>query len=172
MLAKYFSLSKKSVFLLTLIFVCSCQVIDAKKNDAIQGEMNQFILALLDKNEEYLVEKYLNSSPTFSSNGKFTKEIVYFLYGKDDKSEKKSVLDLFSKDNFKTKIIWQNDKVFTLIVVHETNYDKLDDLGFLQQEWMRKYLACEFISKNEGIVFYQNVCFAETGGPFPIDYDI
>ena len=171
MLAKHFSLNKTFALFLTL-FVCACQATDSKQDSALQGKMDQFVVALLDRNEEYLVEKYLKSSPTFSSNGKFTKEIAYFLYGKDDKSGKKSVLDLFSRDNFKTKIIWQKDNVFTLIVVHEKDYNKLDDLRFLEQEWMKQFLACEFILKDGNIVLYQNVCFAETGGPFPVDYDI
>jgi len=172
MLEKYFSLNKTFAFFLTLFFVHSCQALDSKQNNALQGDMNQFVLAMLDRNEEYLVEEYLKSSPTFSSNEKFTKEIAYFLYGRDAKSGKKSVLDFFSRDNFKTKIIWQKDNVFTLIVVHEKNYNKLDELSFLQQEWMKQFLACEFVLKDEGIVLYQNVCFAETDGPFPVDYEV
>jgi hypothetical protein len=164
--------TKVTTFIFSLFILSGCEAQSASQSVVIQAKVDEFILDLLDRNEEKLVKKYLESSPNFSLNGKLTKDIANFLYNTDSKSGMQSVLNIVSKNNFRAKIIWQKEDKFTVVVIDESKYDKLNELSFLENEWMKQYFACEFILRGDLILLYQNVCFAETDGPFPVDDDV
>lgn len=160
------------LFLLVIWLSEPCYSAVKSHEPVVLREVNEFVLALLGRDEEHVVKEYLRSSPTFSVDGKFTRNISNFLYEQDAGSGKKSILDFVSKVNFRTKLIWQSNRVFTLIITSEEHYGQLNELSFLQNQWMKKYLACEFVLVEERIELFQSVCFAETGGPFSPDYEM
>ncbi|MDH5434805.1 MAG: hypothetical protein OEY19_12750 [Gammaproteobacteria bacterium] len=122
-----------------------------------------FLSILLNKDEKGIIQ-YMGKSDVFLTNGKINEDIMDFLY----KSEQawKSVNDIAAIDKLNFKIIPQESEVVTVIYYPEKFKNKIEDIQFLEKEWMEKYFACEFEEIDGKWTFYQNVCFAETGGPF------
>ena len=171
MLTKYVNFRRTIILFTSLFFVGGCNATDSSEHLLLDEKVDNFIIHLLARDEEYIVKNYLDSSPTFSNNGRLTKAVASFLYESDSSIGKKSIQDVTSKREFSKKIIWQNKQTFTVIVTDKGDFNNLSNLTFLESEWMKKYFACEFVVKDDSILLYQNVCFAETGGPFPRDYD-
>lgn len=172
MLTTYIGFRNVIILATALIFGGGCDSVDMQGEETLDEKVSEFVINLLSRNEVFIVENYLESSPSFSENNHFTKDVAKFLYESNSESGTSSVLDIVTENNFAIKILWQSEIIFTAIVVSRDNFKELNDLNFLQHEWMRKYFACEFIVKDDAVLLYQNVCFAETGGPFPLDDDI
>ena len=157
-----------------LVLVIGAMIIPstAKEPRLILGEeIGRFIKALVEKNETVLVKEYLESSENFTHQGRLNDNIYRFLYYGNTVLKTKPVGEIFSLDDYRVKIIWQNDAIITLLISSANNFPHLEGVGFLEKRWMKDYVACEFIIKDDKLVFYQNVCFAETGGPFHAEYD-
>lgn len=152
-----------------LIFSCSAAVSDSSLD--LDKEIDTFVKVLVEKDEAKLVTDYLTSSASFSKEGKLNSEIYDFLYKADANGKKKSVNEIVSLGDYKTKVIWQKNNVFTLLIAKAIDFKSLETLEFLENSWMINYISCEFVIKSGKLTFYQNVCFAETGGPFPTDVD-
>ena len=157
-------------FSITLPLACSAG--NSASGLKLGYEIDTFVKALIEKNENLLVSDYLESSKSFSTQGKLNTDIYNFLYMSDQKNGTKAVTEIVTINNYKTKVIWQSDDVLTLLITNSNNYSQFNSIKFLENSWMKEYIACEFIVKENKLVFYQNVCFAETGGPFSKDYDI
>jgi hypothetical protein len=168
MLSKIFSIF---LSLLTIVLIFSCNATTSNSKQNLDAKIYTFVKALVEKDEAKLVTYYLASSNTFSKNGKLNPDIYNFLYKSGDNSKQKAVNDIVAINDFKTKIIWQKADVFTLLIAKSKDIEKFESLNFLENYWMISYIACEFIVVDGKLEFYQNVCFAETGGPFPTDYE-
>lgn len=157
-------------FGMTLALTCSGE--KSHPGLKLSYEINTFVKALIEKDESLLVSDYLEKSKSFSTESKLNTDIYNFLYMSDQKNGKKAVTEIVSIINYKTKVVWQSYDVLTLLITNSINYSQFSSVKFLEESWMKEYIACEFIIKENKLVFYQNVCFAETGGPFSKDYDI
>jgi hypothetical protein len=152
--------------------MAACASDETSLNESLEEEIHVFVEALLNKKEDKLVVEYLDNSKSFTNEGKLNSDIYSFLYNSNRSIGKKSVLDIASSVDYKFKVIWQSESIFTLLITKSKYYSGFDNVEFLENKWMDEYIACEFILKDSRILLYQNVCFAETGGPFPVDYDI
>lgn len=153
----------------TFISACS-SAYTGEKNDG-EVDLSEFITALISKDQEKISEKYLNNSRSFTQHGRLNDEIFDFLYIPDEAANKKSINQIIKHNNYSLKIIWQNSSVFTVLLTSLENERNLSDIEFLKSQWMVGYIACEFEQKDGKLYLYQNVCFAETDGPFPQPYE-
>lgn len=131
--------------------------------------IKEFVLEIIGKNEKIIVEKYLHNSKSFTKDGKINPDISKFLFGKNN-SHSNGILSIVSKENFTIKSISQGNNIYTVLVTNKQHSGDLENISFLQNHWMLDYFACEVEIKSDQISLYQNVCFAETDGPFPIDH--
>ena len=170
MLDATFKYLGKTIVLITCIFHVACT---ANGNAVDELKVEEFLTYLLGQNEEVLVEKYADNSPSFSVDDKLNEEISNFLYEpRSENSQDKSVLQLTIGGRPLFKIVPQDHGVLTILFFNAGDEHNLEKLAFLQNEWMKRYFACEFEVVDGELHFYQNICFAETDGPFPPDFDI
>lgn len=156
-----------AIFMLMLIS-SSCSLAD--ESDAyLKGKARDFLTALLSIDEETLATKYASNSKSFTKEGKLNREIYSFLY--DDKDgEYLPVTKIVSSSDAYIKVIPQGQERYIALFMREKLRENASSISFLENEWMKKYFACEFELANGELTFYQNICFAESGGPFPPDY--
>ena len=155
---------------LTLFFVFSCSsVADQKK--VVEKKSVEFLSSLLLKDEKVLASKYATGSRTFTQDNKLNPEIFSFLYGEklDGFFNVTSIVDT---GDLHIEVVPQRDERYIVLFTKLKYKDDISNMSFLENQWMKKYFACEFELINDELVFYSNICFAETGGPFPSDYGI
>ena len=163
--------------LMSLPIICVGFGLPDEKNHAFSDESvigdvrkaRVFLEHLLARDEESIV-KYLGKSRAFHSGDKLNQEIYDFLYRRKMGEEWKSVLEIASLGSLGIKIVPQGSNVITVLYFPTRFQTEIEDERFLVNEWMKKYFACEFEAVGDGWEFYQNVCFAETDGPFPPEY--
>lgn len=125
----------------------------------------ELLRALLDR-DFVAVEKFTGEPKLyFSSPGQLDEPFRKFLYEGNAKhllGRERNV------ENFAIKIIPQEQGVFTILYTDRKLKGKLSDLKFLGTQWMKAYFACELRALPDGrFIFHENLCFAETDGPFP-----
>lgn len=134
---------------------------------SMNAEVRNFVDALIRKDETELSARYLNHASSFTENGKLNRDIYDFLFTSDPGTGKQSVQEIIGSGEYVLKVIPQSSAVYTVLIAPVRNKEKLNNLSFLRSAWMVEYVACEFEVSRGKIFLYQNVCFAETGGPFP-----
>lgn len=159
---------RMKILLLIVTLFCSFSasgLANAKAKDSNVGlEAKKFLVHLLTKNEKKLIE-YEEGQKIFSSEGKINGDIYDFLYTSSANS--KSVVEIAKMDKISIKVIKQKENVVTVLFYPKKFHRAINnDVTFLENEWMKKYFACEFVIRNGELKFYYNFCFAETGGPF------
>lgn len=157
---------KMKTFLLILTLFCSFSVagLAKAKESKVNVEAKKFLVHLLAKNEMKLIG-YEEGKKIFSSDGKINKDIYDFLYTSTTNS--KSVVEIAKMDKILIKVIKQKGNVVTILFYPKKFHQAINnDVTFLENEWMKKYFACEFVIRNGELKLYYNFCFAETDGPF------
>lgn len=157
---------------LSLCIAASSLAKGSECNQRLVDETRNFALHLLDRNEHVLVKKYASSAPSFTTDGKLNQDIHDFLYNQHASEGWSSVQDIVTPEDMAIKLISQKGNVVTALFFKEQYEEDANDIEFLRNEWMKKYFACEFEVVGDNLFFYQNICFAETDGPFPPEYDI
>ncbi|WMW78917.1 hypothetical protein RF679_09580 [Undibacterium cyanobacteriorum] len=153
----------------TLVFTNSAE---AKANERnLHAQVNQFLVYLLTKNEGKLAA-YEVGERTFSSKGKLDSEIYDFLYKSEPApSEWKSIIEIAKMDKLQVKLIKQDDgSIFVLFFPEKYRRSVNSDVTFLEEQWMKKYFACQFDLHGGKIKLKYNFCFADTDGPFAPEY--
>lgn len=156
----------KILLMLTLFFLFNVfGFANAKAKDSKESvEAKKFLVHLLTKNEMKLIE-YEDGQKIFSSEGKLNEDIYDFLYTSTTNS--KSVVEIAKIDKILIKVIKQKESIITVLFYPKKFHWAINnDVNFLENEWMKKYFACEFVNRNGELKLYYNFCFAETGGPF------
>ena len=141
------------------------------KNEQVPSlaQAEEFLGYLLVRDEKSII-KYMGDSEIFLTDGKISQDIIDFLYAGNKQGGWKSVLEIAKLDKVSIKLIKQKNNVITVLFYPRKYSNQMNDLSFLENEWMKKYFACEFEIINGTWEFYQNVCFAETDGPYPPEY--
>lgn len=152
------------------LIACASHSTDAGRAPiSINAEARDFVDALIRKDEAELSARYLNNAPSFTKHGKLNRDIYDFLFTSDPNTGKQSVQEIIGSGEYVLKIIPQSSAVYTVLIAPVRNKERLNNLSFLRSAWMVEYIACEFEVSRGKISLYQNVCFAETDGPFPYE---
>lgn len=139
----------------------------------MKNTANHLLNSLQKKDFQSLRNFARGSEEKFFNEKMLRKEIYNFIYhsqaavylGIKNYNDKKN-------DTIRAKYIPQEKERYILIFYLESDESKLLNIKFLEEQWMKKYIACDLIKSQEGeLIFYENFCFAETGGPFPTEGD-
>lgn len=156
--------------LLTLLLLLSSCSWTVKKDISLKEKVNEFLTILIQKDEQTLVSKYASGSASFSQNGKLNPDIYRFLYENKDENYR-PVTNIVDQDDYYIKVIPQANGSYIALFTKNKYKEQASSTYFLENEWMKKYFACEFELVEGELSFKHNICFAETGGPFQSEYD-
>lgn len=130
--------------------------------DAIRSHEEGAILELLDEPTSFMIGPQLRP------------EIAQFLWNSDTPHSSgrtiQSVAALIRASPVMTVRTEQTDGSIIVIFIPERFTTLAQTSNFYRQQWMKKYFSCRFKLIGDLWKIIENVCFAETDGPFPPDY--
>lgn len=133
----------------------------------------QEILAVLKTGEPERLEHYLATRTDLLGPERLTKESREHVYDGESIRRShprlKSIVDIIALGEIEILGSWPVEGSVILSFVPRRYLRDAERPEFFTDEWMRKYFACWFKKVDGRWQLAWNICFGETGGPYPVD---
>lgn len=161
---------------LTIVLIVAFVVLSFARDSALaadQAFFEAFIGAVRERNYEEIA-RYVLPRERFFNDGALKEDIDRFVYDggwvRRFDPEGRSVIEVVSIGPYEISSVEQADGKITFYLVPEIYSEEADQGVFFNDQWMKKYIACEFWPVGGEYKMLQSFCFAESGGPHQPPY--
>ena len=132
------------------------------------------LLSAIETGEPDRLRHYLRTRTELDDEDLFQEDARNFVYDgnwlRQFSEDAKSVIEIIAEGEIELLPAPQPDGTIILVFIPARYAMDARKPEFFSDQWMRKYFACWFALTKDGWQLSTNLCFAETGGPFPVDY--
>ena len=133
------------------------------------------LLSVLETGDPDRFRHYLQTQTALSVDRFFSDDARRFLFDGDwvrqSDNNGRSIVELINEDDLAIEGAVQPDGSIIMLFIPEAHLRlATEDPEFFSNQWMRKYFACSFSRFDGQWQLSNNICFAESGGPFHSPY--
>lgn len=187
------------LFGLAVSSIAGCANLGAETDARLDKTVEMLLEAIRARDDGAILALTANPQD-FGENGRFHDDVARFLYNGDHirgySPDVRSVVEIMALGSLRIHILRdgggptavilppklageksrvvmvETDRRATVLFVPEQFEEQLQVGSFYGERWMRDYFACEFHLIEDRWVLLYNICFAETGGPYPEPYGL
>lgn len=174
MIALLHGTSRIALFVVTTSLFASCAVDGFRPYDPEAGSAGLELLSVIETGDPERFRRYLRTQTELDDEILFGEDARRFIYDGDwvrqFDEDGKSVIEIIADGSIEIQEAPQPDGTIILIFIPMQYSKESLEPEFYYDQWMRKYFACRFAKIEDRWQLSTNICFAESGGPFPEDY--
>jgi hypothetical protein len=161
------------LFGLAVSLIAGCTNLETETDARLDKTIETLLEAIRARDDGAILSLAANPRD-FGKNGRLEDDVAGFLYDsgyiRGNNPDARSVVEIMALGSLRIRIVREVGGRATVLFIPEQFEDQLQVVSFYSERWMRDYFACEFHLIEDRWVLLYNICFAESGGPYPEPY--